>query len=201
MLPVVQLAAALPTAKLRAVHGPWSRCVGYRHLLGPPPGAAGGTPQPLWGGAAKLAGARFTPKGGFDSLYLASDPVTALTEVSALVALPGGPAPVFAAPLVIVSVDGVVSRVLDLTDAATLVLLGTNEQEITGAWVKVAQPPTQTLAQAAYDGGSIAGILYPSAKHPGGSNLVVFPDRLVVAPTDYLETYDPAGNLPQRLGT
>lgn len=98
MLPADQLAVALPTANLRAVHGPWSRCVGYRHLLGPPPGATGGIPQPLWGGAAKLAGARFTPKGGFDSLYLASDPVTALTEVSAPVTLPGGPVPVRAAP-------------------------------------------------------------------------------------------------------
>lgn len=97
--------------------------------------------------------------------------------------------------------DGVVSRVLDLTDAATLALLGTNEQEITGTWVKMATPPTQVLAQAAYDGGGIAGILYPSAKYPGGSNLVVFADRLVAAPTDYLETYDPAGNLPQRLGS
>ena len=200
MLPETQLAAALPTVKLRAVHGPWSRCIGYRHLLGPPPGVAGGSPQPLWGGAAKLAGARFTAKGGFDSLYLASDPVTALTEVSALVALPGGPVPVRAAPLVIVSVDGVVSRVLDLTDAATLVLLGTNEQEISGTWVRAVRPPTQVLAQAAYDLGGIAGILYPSAKYPAGINLVVFTDRLVTAPTDYLEAYDPGGSLPQRMG-
>ncbi len=141
MRPAAELVAALSGVKLRAVHGPWSRCVGYRHLLAPPPGGgAGGSPQPLWGGAAKIAGARFTPKGGFDSLYLASDPVTALTEVSALVALPGGPVPVRTAPLVIVSVDGVVSRVLDLTDADTLAALGTNPQEITGTWVKGSQP-------------------------------------------------------------
>ena len=200
MLPADQLAKALPTVKLRAVHGPWSRCVGYRHLLAPPPGATSGLPQPLWGGAAKIAGARFTPKGGFDSLYLASDPVTALTEVSALVALPGGPVPVRAAPLVIVSVDGVVSRVLDLCEADTLAALGTNMQEITGRWVKVAQPPTQVLAQTAYDAGTIAGIQYPSAKHAGGVNLVVFPDRLTSGPTDYLEAYDPQGMIAQRLG-
>ena len=200
MLPAAQLAGVLLAAKLRAVHGPWSRCVGYRHLLAPPPGATSGLPQPLWGGAAKLAGARFTPKGKFDSLYLASDPVTALTEVSALVALPGGPVPVRAAPLVIVSVDGVISRVLDLTDAAILAALGTNVQEITGTWVKVADPPTQTLAQAAYDSGLIAGIQYPSAKHAGGVNLMVFPDRLTAAPNDYLEAYDPQGLISQRLG-
>lgn len=201
MRPAAELAATISALKLRAVHGPWSRCVGYRHLLAPPPGGAGGgLPQPLWGGAAKIAGARFTPKDGFDSLYLASDPVTALTEVSALVALPGGPVPVRAAPLVIVSVDGVVGRVLDLTDVDTLAALNTNAQEITGTWVKVASPPTQTLARAAYDSGAIAGIQYPSAKHPGGVNLVVFPDRLVADPTDYLEAYDPQGLIAQRLG-
>lgn len=200
MLPAAQLADALQTVKLRAAHGPWVRCIGYRHLLAPPPGTTSGLPQPLWGGAAKIAGARFTPKGGFNSLYLASDPVTALTEVSALVALPGGPVPVRAAPLVIVSVDGVVSRVLDLCEVSTLTALGTNAQEITGTWVKLSRPPTQTLAQAAYDSGLVAGIQYPSAKHAGGVNLVVFPDRLVSAPTDYLEAYDPQGLIAQRIG-
>ena len=181
--------------------GRGSRTIGYRHLLGPPPGASG-APQPLWGGATKLVGARFTPKGSFDSIYLANDPITALTEVSALVTLPGGPVPVRAAPLVIISADGVVSRVLDLTDAATLALLGANEHEISGTWVKVTWPPTQVLAQAAYDFGGIAGIRYPSAKHPGGVNLAVFPDRLAGSPSDYLEAYDPdGGHLAQRLGS
>ena len=114
--------------------------------------------------------------------------------------LPGGPVPVRAAPLVILSVEGVVSHVLDLTDEATRTLLGTNAQEISGTWVKVARPPTQTLAQAAYDAGGIAGIRYPSAKHPPGTNLVVFPARLGTTPTDYLEAHDPGGHLTQRLG-
>lgn len=200
MLPAAELAAALSNARLRAMHGPWSRCVGFRHLLGPPPGGSG-PPQPLWGGSSKIKGARFTPKDGFDSLYLASDPLTALTEIYALVVLPGGPVPMRAAPQVTLSVDGVISRVLDLTDAATLTLLGTNPQEITGTWLNVAQPPTQALAQAAYDSGRIAGIQYPSAKYPDGVNLVVFPDRLLATPTDYLEAYDPAGLLQQRLGS
>ena len=120
--------------------------------------------------AAVLGEAYMTPSGhasrlkaSYDSIYLADDPITALTEVSALVALPGGPVPVRAPPLVIISADGVVSRVLDLTDAATRALLGTNQQEISGTWVKVARPPTQTLAQAAYNSGGIAGIRYPSA--------------------------------------
>ncbi len=200
MLALADLATALVTAKLCAVHGPWSRTIGYRHLLGPPPGGSS-APQPLWGGAAKLFGARFTPKGSFDSIYLADGPVTALTEVSALISVPHGPVPIRTSPLVIISADGVVSRVLDLTDAATLALLGTNEQEITGTWVKVVQPPTQVLARVAFDSGAIAGIRYPSVKHPGGVNLVVFPDRLAGAASDYLEAYDPDGHLAQRLGS
>ena len=89
-------------------------------------------PYPAWGGAAKLAGARFTPQGGFDSIYLAHDPITAFIEVSALVLLPGGPVPVRTAPWVVVSVDGILHNLLDLTDAATLTALGTTAQEMTG---------------------------------------------------------------------
>jgi hypothetical protein len=68
MLPLQQLAAALAAARLTLAHGPWSRAVEYRPLLPPPPGQTG-PPQPLWGGAAKIAGARFTPQGGFDSIF------------------------------------------------------------------------------------------------------------------------------------
>ena len=178
---------------------PWSRATGYRYLVGPPPGLTG-SPQPLWGGAAKLVGARFTPKGGCDSIYLAYDPITAFIEVSALVLLPGGPVPVRSAPWVIVSVDGMLNNLLDLTDASTLAVLGTTAQEITGTWVTAANPPTQLLGQLAYDSGRIVGIKYLSAKHPGGLNLVVFPGRISIAAGNFLEVYDPHGNLAQRIG-
>jgi RES domain-containing protein len=199
MRPLVQLATALANATLASAHGPWSRAIGYRYLLGPPPGLTG-PPQPLWGGAAKLAGARFTPQAGFDSIYLAQDPITAFIEVSALVLLPGGPVPVRTAPWVVVSVDGILNNLLDLTDAATLTALGTTAQEMTGTWAATTHPPTQLLGQLAYDSGRIAGIKYASAKHPGGLNLVVFPDRIPVAVGNFLEVYDPYGNLAQRLG-
>jgi RES domain-containing protein len=198
MLPSAQLAEALSAIKLVSAHGPWSRAAGYRFLLNPPPGMTG-APQPLWGGAAKLTGARFTPKGSFDSIYLSYDAITAFIEVSALLLLPGGPAPIRSAPWVIVSVDGVVNGVLDVTDAATLAALGTTEREIAAAWVKAAHPPTQMLARAAFGSGRIAGIKYDSAKRPGGLNLVVFPSRISVSRTNYLEVYDPHGNLAQRI--
>ena len=199
MLPARQLAAALAKVQLASAHGPWSRAIGYRYLLGPPPGLTG-PPQPLWGGAAKLVGARFTPKGGCDSIYLAHDPITAFIEVSALVSLPGGPVPVRSAPWVVVSVDGILSNLLDLTVATTLAALGTTEQEITGTWATTPHPPTQVLGRLAYDSTRVAGIKYASAKHPGGLNLVVFPDRISLAAGNFLEVYDPHGNLAQRLG-
>ena len=90
MLPLLQLAAALQSVAFASAHGPWSRAIGYRHLLGPPPGQTG-PPQPLWGGAAQTVGARFTPMGSFDSIYLANDPITSFIEVSALILLLGGP--------------------------------------------------------------------------------------------------------------
>jgi RES domain-containing protein len=199
MLSLGKLAAALASVQLTSAHGPWSRAIGYRYLLGPPPGQTG-PPQPLWGGAAKIAGARFTPQGSFDAIYLAHDPITAFVEVSALVLLPGGPVPVRSAPWVVVTVDGILNNLLDLTDGATLAALGTTEQEMTGAWVKSSRPPTQWLGQLAYDSGRIAGIKYSSAKHPGGLNLVSFPDRIPATAGNFLEVYDPNGKLAQRIG-
>lgn len=198
MLPLLQLAAALQGAALVSAHGPWSRAIGYRHLLGPPPGQTG-PPQPLWGGAAQTAGARFTPIGSFDSIYLAHDPITAFIEVSALILLPGGPVPVRSAPWVVISVDGILNNLLDLTDATTLAALGTTAQEMTGTWAATPHPSTQLLGRLAYDTGRIAGIKYASAKHPGGLNVVVFPDRIAIAAGNYLEVYDPHGHLAQRL--
>jgi len=193
MLPRRELDAALSEAKLIAVHGPWWRAVGLRHLLKT-------RAEPLWAGGAKIEGARFTPKGGFDSLYLSPDPVTALAEVNGLVMLPTGPLPVQTPPLTLFAVHGIVTRVLDLTDATTVSMLGTNPQELTGSWVKSAHPPTQSLAQAAYDSGRVAAIQYTSAKWDGKKNLVVFPERLLGPGTDFLEVHDPYGNLAQRIG-
>jgi RES domain-containing protein len=143
-----KLETALAKVKLIAVHGPWSRIVGFRHVLG----------------------------------------------------APGGTVPLRTAPWALVTVDGIVSNVLDLTDASILKALATHEQEMTGTWAKADNPPTQELAQAAYDSGKIAGIKYGSAKHPGGVNLAVFPDRLVPPSMDYLEVFDPHGSLAQRIG-
>jgi RES domain-containing protein len=199
MLRSKRLATALAKIQLVSTHGPWSRTVGLRHIL-QPPGPKRRLLQPLWGGAAQQYGARFTPTGGFESIYLSYDPITAFIEVSALVVFVGGPVPIRSAPWTVISVEGVTNGVLDLTDSKTLSILRTNEQEITGTWVKATSPPTQELGQAAYNSGRIVGIKYGSAKHRGGVNLVVFPDRLVNSSSSYLEVYDPHGNCQQRIG-
>jgi hypothetical protein len=90
---------------------------------------------------------------------------------------------------------------LDLTDPSTLTALDTTAQEMTGTWAAATQPPTQILGQLAFDSGRISGIKYSSAKRPGGLNLAVFPDRIAVAAGNYLEVFDPHGNLAQRIGS
>jgi hypothetical protein len=99
----------------------------------------------------------------------------------------------------VISVDGILDGLLDLTDPATPAALGTTARDMTGTWVAAPDPPTQLLGQLAYDSGRIAGIKYTSGKHPGGINVVVFPDRITVAAANYLEVYDPHGNLAQRI--
>jgi len=193
MLSPVRLNAALSKIGLVSIHGPWWRIVAFRYLIRKPP-------EPLYAAGSKVDGARFTPRGGFDSLYLAEDQVTALAEVNALIQLPGGPLPVRTPPCTLFVVDGIITRVLDLTDTKTLAALGTTEQEMTGAWATATNPPTQALAQAAYNLGTIAGIQYGCAKHPGETNVVVFPERLIAPAPDYLNVHDPDGNLRQRIG-
>ncbi len=201
MLPAVQLSSVLGSVRLTSVHGPWSRAMALRHLMRGARGALE-TFQPLWGGAARLRGGRFTPRDSFDCIYLAWDPVTALAEVQAMAFLTGGTFAPRTPPWVLMSVDGIVGGVLDLTDAGTLTALSTHPQEIMGPWELSADPPTQSLARAAFDTARIAGIRYPSARHLGkGLNLVVFSDRLLASSANWLEVHDLRGNLNQRIGT
>jgi len=195
MLATPELETALTSARLIATHGPWTRAVMYRHLI-----TRRARLRPLWGGAARVNGARFTPKDSFDSIYLAWDAVTAFAEVQALILLSIGRMQALTPPWVVVTVNGVVSGVLDLTDPRILAHLGTNEQELTGSWEAGTEPPTQRLGRAVFESGRIVGIKYPSVKDRGGENLMVFPDRLSLTPTDYLEVYDPHGHLAQRIG-
>jgi RES domain-containing protein len=200
-----RLAKVLPTLPRMTIHGLWSRAIGFDLLTGPPPGApAGSSPQPLWPGGSALSGARFTPKGGFNSLYLADDPVTALHEVVSVFTPPHGPTvTIKTSPWVVAAVDGVLPNVVDLSDATIQKKLGTTTAELTGEWAYTQATSgvarTQTLGQAAFDCG-ILGLRYVSAKNiTGGRAVVVFTDHLSANPPSFLEVVDTHGNLTQRL--
>lgn len=207
MLPEEELARILPTLPRITVHGPWTRAIGYHLLQGPPPGEpVGNQSQPLWAGGPKLEGARFTPKGGFASVYLASDPVTALTETK-IVFLPPHLSNITVRfpPYMIFTVEGVIPDVLDLTSGEIQKVLGTTLQELTGSWAIQQEkflkgigslPPTQILGRAAHSSGVIFGLKYESAKNAGsGHCFVIFPECLS---SGFLEIYDPGGILRDR---
>lgn len=205
----------LPGLPRIAVQGPWYRAVAFDSLLGPPPGApAGSVIQPLWSGAARRSGARFTPKQtsatpSFESLYVAEDETTPIVEVSGVLRPLGSPVPLVFHPLVLLTIVGAVANVIDFTDSRRQSQAGTNLQELTGNWLipqadylagRGPIPPTQALAQAAYDAGGISALRYPSTKNlAGGIALVIFPDRLVPGQSR-LEVFNrPGGVLTQQL--
>jgi RES domain-containing protein len=175
-------------------------------LKSPPPGAPPGSPpQPLWPGGAKRRGARFTPQDTFDSIYLASDPITALTEVVAVFQLTHGqPVTLKTQPWVVVTVDGLLHDLVDLTNPDVQRELGTTVQELTGDWSyaqsTIGVADTQRLGAAGYALQGILGFKYPSAKNLGnGYAIVVFASRLVANRPSFLEIFDPHQNLSQRL--
>jgi len=203
MLQERALRALLRTIPSVPVHGPFSRCIGLHHLLPRPKTRRSGPPQPLWGMGSKMGGGRYTPPNLFETVYLAEDMVTALTEVSAVVriGLPGL-ATLATNPWALVSVRGVLLSVLNLLDPAILAQLGANHQELTGEWrytqAAGGEAPTQLLGRVCYTSGRFDAIQYPSSKNPpNGICVAVFPDRLK-SPA-FIEVYDPYGNLAQRL--
>ena len=204
MLPEPQLRDVLTQVQPKAMHGPYCRCIGYHHL-GPPQGqpARAPTNEPLWGMGSRVSGARFTPPGAFETIYLAEDPVTALAEVALVIRHPQAPPLNFRTPpWVLITVDGMMLSVLDLTDAGIQAAVGTTPQELTGEWrytqAEGKEAATQLLGRIGYQTGRFDGIRYPSSKNPPhGVCMAVFPNRL--NPPAFLEVYDPHGNLAQRL--
>jgi RES domain-containing protein len=205
VLPESELCKALLDVPTLPEVGIWSRVVGYHLLQGPPPGSVG-PPQPLWPGGSARGGARFTAKGSFGSIYLASDPVTALKEVAALLT---GIETFRTPPWVVFTVEGFLERVLDLTDPTVQRRLGTSLAELTGDW-RYSQdvhergdgplPSTQLLGKVAHETGEIVAMRFHSAKNIGeGVGWVVFEDRLVAGKASFLEVCDPHGLIQQRL--
>ena len=140
---------------------------------------------------------------------MASDPITALREVVAVIEHPHAPPFTMRThPWTVFAVDGVVADVIDLRNDEVQDALGTNLQELTGDWAYLQEeflaglgpmPPTQILGQAAYNCSVVRGLQYTPAKNVGrASALVVFADRLAPSDPSHLEVYDPHEMLQDR---
>ena len=206
----------LPGLPRRPFNGPWYRTVHFDILHGPPPTGLPG-PQPLWPGGAARRGARFTPRAvrsssgataGIDTLHLAEDELTPLAEIAGVLRPARSTVKLLFEPQVLMTVDGALTDILDLTDPAIQQAIGTTPQQLTGPWVvqqsqylsgKGPMPPTQMLGQEAFRTGQILGLRYTSSKNPNGVALAVFTRRLKPA-TDRLEVFNqPTGTLQQKL--
>jgi RES domain-containing protein len=115
-------------------------------------------------------------------LYLADTPLTALQEINLIKLTDAALLSAKSSPRILLSVEVTLQAVLDVTNPNVQEALGTNLQELTGAWIAMNASghiaPTQRLGQAAYDHGGIEALHVPSAQDPRAANLAVFPDRL-----------------------
>jgi RES domain-containing protein len=136
-----------------------------------------------------LKGARYTRVGGANALYLAPDGATALAEVEAVVFDPihGVRPGMEHNPLLVFANKVRLPNVLDICDHKIQKALGTSDAELKAAWLRAQErhrngtgplPPTQELGEAARAAQSILALRYPSYRHAGVQNLVVFTDHL-----------------------
>jgi RES domain-containing protein len=205
MLSGQYLQETLQTLPISTFEGVAYRAVDLEALFGFHRSVPYQQPLPLFSEGARQRGARYTPRGGPASLYLALDPQTAYAEANrvhtrAWMNVQTGGAPALP-PTVLISVQIRLQTVLDLTDTGIRKVLQTSTAELLRPWrlamgrgIPVA---TQLLGQAVFDSGRYQALWYPSAQSTGAHCLVVFPERL--APPAYVETIDRHGNLPHRL--
>lgn len=203
MLPYPELLNVLPGLSVQPFRGTLYRAINYGALHGVGSTAAY-APNPLFCEGAPRKGARFTPLGGMPSIYFAEDRQTADLEANQAylavhqinpAAMPGPPATV----LFTARVE--VERVLDVSDLAVQARLGTNRAELASPY-RLFQTtgnlsPTQMLGQAVCDSATAQAIRYQSAVPGGGYCFVFFRDLL--APTSFIEIYDPGSTLARRI--
>jgi RES domain-containing protein len=115
-------------------------------------------PNPLYCHGAVVNGARYTPRGGMASLYLAEEYTTAYEEANqAFLAVQAiNPKAVRGIPpTVLLSARAEIATVLDISDPAVQHALSTNLAELTAPWRLFQRAggiaPTQVLAQTVFD--------------------------------------------------
>ena len=131
------------------------------------------------GEGARRHGGRFTPVGGHRTVYLSLDRMTATAELGAWYEYYAIPDTAFQ-PRVFAAVGVCVGHLLDLTAPDALAELGLASDHVHDDWRGLsdrgAAAPVQVFGRLAFEAG-FEGLRFPSARHPGGQNLALFPEN------------------------
>lgn len=162
----------------KAFLGKCYRVVTLEDFLDPP------SPRLLFDLGPKIGrgGLRFSPPGNHRGLYVATSLQAAGAEYagSSLAWKTGA-----CAKHITFDISVSLASVLDLTDAGTRRILRTSKTEMLSPWKGYAAlnagawPATWLLGQAAFTSGRFDGIHFLSNRHPTGTCLLIFTERLV----------------------
>ncbi|MEA3347197.1 MAG: RES family NAD+ phosphorylase [Candidatus Auribacterota bacterium] len=132
---------------------------------------------------SQIIGGRYNLKNGFEVLYMASEPESALNEVVRRY-------PFRLPPQVIITIDVAVREVLDMEDRHVVDVLGIDIGRLLSPWYYPSDQEsyTQTLGRLIYESGCFEGIRYPSAVSENKYNLAIFPGRL--KKVSWIQVYD-----------
>ncbi len=139
-----------------------------------------GTPLSAIG--SRIRGGRYNRKGAFEAFYIANTQVTALYETEAIFKIADAVVGVRQPPRVMLSLEYNLHDIVDLREPTALAALGITIDDLKQPW-KLAQAEdrpvlTQRIGAAAR-AVDVEALLVPSARAETGTNLVVFPDRLL----------------------
>lgn len=146
--------------------------------------------QPLSGAGAALRGGRFNRE-GVAALYLSLDELTALREYQQTSA--------FLPPATLCTYSASLAALVDLRLLQKDAIWDELWHDWREDWRHLRfelhiEPPTWVLADLVRAQGH-CGILFPSLVHPGGTNVVLYPDLL--GDSQSLRVLDPDGRLPR----
>jgi RES domain-containing protein len=145
----------------RGVSGTWFRCVSLRR-------------DPLSTVWSEIAGGRFNDV-GTGALYLAGTPAVAVAEHLRLGGLFGVAS---FPPRMLVTVEVVLSNVVDLVAAGAYATYGLETTDLNADWRGVADSATQALGRSLRAAG-VEAVVFASVVEPRVGNLAVFTENLL----------------------